>query len=60
MKETEMNTPRGPRDLTHDELISEFESAIWADAIDEADEMGPRTVEMKEEILRRMRAGVGG
>ena len=49
-----MNQPRGPRDLTNEELLEEFQSAIWADAIDEADEMSPRTAETKEEILRRM------
>lgn len=55
-----MYKPRGPRDLTNDELIDEFQSAIWADAIEEADEMSARTVEMKDEILRRMRLGQPG
>ena len=55
-----MNQPRGPQDLTDEELLEEFQSAIWADAIEEAAEMSSRTVETKEEILRRMRSNRGG
>jgi hypothetical protein len=51
-----MNQPRGPQDLTNEELLEEFQSAIWADAIEEAEEMSLRTVETKNEILRRMQA----
>lgn len=52
-----MKNPRGPKDLTNADLLSEFESAIWIDATEEAEEMSPRTVATKEEILRRMQLG---
>jgi len=52
-----MKNPSGPKDLTNEELLSEYQSAIWIDAVNEAEEMSPRTVETKNEILRRMAAG---
>ena len=55
-----MNQPRGPKDLTNEELLEEFQSAVWADAIDDADQMSSRTVEHKSEILRRMQIGGSG
>jgi len=46
--------PRSSRNLSPEELVEEFQSGVWADAINEAEEMSPRTLALKEEILRRM------